>query len=114
MLIVKAPGCGRTTSTFFQELAEEVQGHIRSRMTEWRKVFPGVEELKVAVMGCVVNGPGESKHADIGISLPGTGEDPKAPVFVDGKLRVTLKGPALVADFLDLLDDYVARRYGSG
>jgi (E)-4-hydroxy-3-methylbut-2-enyl-diphosphate synthase len=108
------PGCGRTTSTFFQELAEEVQGHIRSRMTEWKKTLPGVEELNVAVMGCVVNGPGESKHADIGISLPGTGEDPRAPVFVDGDLRVTLRGPALVEEFLEILDAYVADRYGAG
>ncbi len=107
------PGCGRTTSTFFQELAEEIQGHIRSRMTEWRKTYPGIGELKVAVMGCVVNGPGESKHADIGISLPGSGEDPKAPVYVDGRLHATLRGDGLVLDFLALLDDYVAARYAA-
>jgi (E)-4-hydroxy-3-methylbut-2-enyl-diphosphate synthase len=105
------PGCGRTTSVFFQELAEEIEGHIRSRMTAWRDVHPGVAELKVAVMGCVVNGPGESKHADIGISLPGTGEAPKAPVYMDGRLHTTLKGPGLVQDFLRILDEYVARRY---
>jgi (E)-4-hydroxy-3-methylbut-2-enyl-diphosphate synthase len=105
------PGCGRTTSVFFQELAEEIEAHIRSRMAAWQDVHPGVAELKVAVMGCVVNGPGESKHADIGISLPGTGEAPKAPVYMDGKLHTTLKGPGLVQDFLRILDDYVARRY---
>ncbi len=107
------PGCGRTTSTFFQELAEEIQGHIRSRMADWRTTYPGIGELKVAVMGCVVNGPGESKHADIGISLPGSGEDPKAPVYIDGRLHATLKGDGLVRDFLTLLDDYVAARYGA-
>jgi (E)-4-hydroxy-3-methylbut-2-enyl-diphosphate synthase len=106
------PGCGRTTSTFFQELAEEIQGHIRARMATWRETYPGVEELRVAVMGCVVNGPGESKHADIGISLPGTGEVPKAPVYIDGRLHVTLKGDGLVHDFLVILDEYVAARYG--
>ncbi len=110
--VTACPGCGRTTSTFFQELAEDIQGHLRSRMAEWRRVYPGVEELRVAVMGCVVNGPGESKHADVGISLPGTGEDPKAPVFVDGELRVTLRGDTLVADFLRILDEYVDARYG--
>jgi len=108
------PGCGRTTSTFFQEMAEDIQAHLRSRMAEWRKVHPGVEELKVAVMGCVVNGPGESMHADIGISLPGTGEVPKAPVYVDGALLTTLKGDGLVPEFLALLDDYVARRFAPG
>ena len=108
------PGCGRTTSTFFQELAEEIESHIRARMTEWKKTLPGVEELKVAVMGCVVNGPGESKHADIGISLPGTGEDPRAPVFVEGELRVTLQGPALVGEFLEILDRYVTDRFEVG
>ncbi len=107
------PGCGRTTSTFFQELAEEIQGHLRARMATWRAVYPGVAELKVAVMGCVVNGPGESKHADIGISLPGTGEDPKAPVFVDGRLLTTLRGSELVGEFLGILDEYVAARYGA-
>ena len=110
--VTSCPGCGRTTSTFFQELATRVTEHIRSRMAVWREHYPGVEELNVAVMGCVVNGPGESKHADIGISLPGTGEDPRAPVFVDGKLTVTLKGDAIAEDFAKLLDDYVARRFG--
>src|SRR5262245_32690057 len=110
--VTSCPGCGRTTSTFFQELAARVTGHITTRLAEWRKEYPGVEELNVAVMGCVVNGPGESKHADIGISLPGTGEDPRAPVYVDGKLAVTLKGETIAEDFAKLLDDYVARRFG--
>jgi len=110
--VTSCPGCGRTTSTFFQELAAQVTAHIQSRMAEWRVRHPGVEELKVAVMGCVVNGPGESKHADIGISLPGTGEDPRAPVYVDGKLHVTLRGETIAADFAKLLDEYVAKRYG--
>ncbi len=110
--VTACPGCGRTTSTFFQRMAEEIQGHLAGRMAHWRDQYPGVEELRVAVMGCVVNGPGESKHADIGISLPGTFEEPKAPVFVDGALRTTLKGDAIVAEFLAILDDYVARRYG--
>jgi len=106
------PGCGRTTSTFFQEMAEEIQTHLKERMPVWRERYPGVEALRVAVMGCVVNGPGESKHADIGISLPGTFEEPKAPVYVDGRLKVTLKGERLVADFLEILEQYVAARYG--
>ncbi len=106
------PGCGRTTSTFFQEMAERIQGHLRERMPEWRKRYPGVEDLTVAVMGCVVNGPGESKHADIGISLPGTFEEPVAPVFVDGRLDRTLRGDGLVDEFIDLLERYVERRYG--
>ncbi len=105
------PGCGRTTSTFFQEMAAEVQAYIHRRMPEWRRRYPGVENLRIAVMGCVVNGPGESKHADIGISLPGAGEDPKAPVFADGQLVATLKGPTLVADFLRILDDYIRARF---
>ncbi len=105
------PGCGRTTSTFFQEMAEKIQGHLRDRMPEWRPVHPGVEEMTVAVMGCVVNGPGESKHADIGISLPGTFEDPVAPVFMDGKLDRTLRGEGLVDEFIAILENYVARRY---
>jgi (E)-4-hydroxy-3-methylbut-2-enyl-diphosphate synthase len=105
------PGCGRTTSTFFQEMAQEIQRHIERRMPEWRKRHPGVEGLKVAVMGCVVNGPGESKHADIGISLPGTFEEPKAPVYIDGRLAVTLKGERLVEEFLELLEAYVERKY---
>ena len=109
--VTSCPGCGRTTSTFFQDLAAQVTGHIQERMAVWRERHPGVEELKVAVMGCVVNGPGESKHADIGISLPGTGEDPRAPVYVDGKLVVTLRGDTIAADFARMLDDYVARRY---
>jgi (E)-4-hydroxy-3-methylbut-2-enyl-diphosphate synthase len=111
--VTACPGCGRTTSTFFQQMAEEIQGHLRERMTGWREIYPGVAELRVAVMGCVVNGPGESRHADIGISLPGTFEDPKAPVFVDGALLTTLKGEGLVGEFLTILDDYVARRYGA-
>jgi (E)-4-hydroxy-3-methylbut-2-enyl-diphosphate synthase len=109
--VTSCPGCGRTTSTFFQELAAQVTAHIQARMAAWREQHPGVEELKVAVMGCVVNGPGESKHADIGISLPGTGEDPRAPVYVDGKLHVTLRGESIAADFAKLLDEYVERRY---
>ncbi|MFI5372160.1 MAG: flavodoxin-dependent (E)-4-hydroxy-3-methylbut-2-enyl-diphosphate synthase [Candidatus Eisenbacteria bacterium] len=111
--VTSCPGCGRTTSTFFQELATEVTAHVQRRMSEWRGRYAGVEELRVAVMGCVVNGPGESKHADIGISLPGTGEDPRAPVYVDGKLTVTLRGETIAADFARLLDEYVERRYGA-
>jgi (E)-4-hydroxy-3-methylbut-2-enyl-diphosphate synthase len=110
--VTACPGCGRTTSTFFQEMAEQIQDYLRDRRPEWQRRFPGSEELRVAVMGCVVNGPGESKHADIGISLPGTFEEPKAPVYVDGQLRVTLKGDAIVADFLKILEEYVDRRYG--
>ena len=109
--VTSCPGCGRTTSTFFQHMAQDIQGYLSERMSEWRGSRPGVEELRVAVMGCVVNGPGESKHADLGISLPGTFEDPKAPVYVDGRLLTTLKGETIVADFLAILDDYVARRY---
>lgn len=109
--VTACPGCGRTTSTFFQKMAEDIQEYIREQMPEWRKVYPGVEELRVAVMGCVVNGPGESKHADIGISLPGTFEEPKAPVYIDGKLALTLKGDSIVPEFLQLLDDYIAKRY---
>jgi (E)-4-hydroxy-3-methylbut-2-enyl-diphosphate synthase len=105
------PGCGRTTSTFFQEMARDIQQHLKDRMPEWRATHPGVEELSVAVMGCVVNGPGESKHADIGISLPGTFEEPVAPVFVDGKLHDTFRGDDIVARFIDLLEEYVARRF---
>jgi (E)-4-hydroxy-3-methylbut-2-enyl-diphosphate synthase len=108
------PGCGRTTSTFFQEMAERIQGHLRDRMPEWQARYPGVEEMTVAVMGCVVNGPGESKHADIGISLPGTFEEPVAPVFVDGRLDRTLRGDRLVDEFIDILEGYVERRYGAG
>jgi (E)-4-hydroxy-3-methylbut-2-enyl-diphosphate synthase len=105
------PGCGRTTSTFFQQMAEDIQTYLREQMPVWRSRHPGVEEMRVAVMGCVVNGPGESKHANIGISLPGTFEEPKAPVYVDGKLAVTLKGDHIVAEFLSILEDYVARTY---
>jgi (E)-4-hydroxy-3-methylbut-2-enyl-diphosphate synthase len=109
--VTSCPGCGRTTSTFFQQMAQDIQAHVQQRMSEWRSSRPGVAELKVAVMGCVVNGPGESKHADLGISLPGTFEDPKAPVYIDGRLLTTLKGESIVSDFLAILDDYVARRY---
>ncbi|HEY3333799.1 MAG TPA: flavodoxin-dependent (E)-4-hydroxy-3-methylbut-2-enyl-diphosphate synthase [Candidatus Limnocylindrales bacterium] len=108
------PGCGRTTSTFFQEMALQITEHLKRRMPEWAETNPGVEDMKVAVMGCVVNGPGESKHADIGISLPGTFEAPVAPVFVDGKLDRTLRGDAIVAEFIELLETYVDRRYGAG
>ena len=107
------PGCGRTTSTVFQELAKDIQGYLNTSMPIWRETYPGVEELKVAVMGCIVNGPGESKHADIGISLPGTGEAPAAPVFVDGKKFRTLRGPSIAADFKALVIDYIDQRYGS-
>jgi (E)-4-hydroxy-3-methylbut-2-enyl-diphosphate synthase len=106
------PGCGRTTSTLFQSLAGQVQSYLNEQMPAWRERFPGVEELRVAVMGCVVNGPGESKHADIGISLPGVSEDLKAPVFADGELLTTLKGERIGEDFIAVLDGYVARRYG--
>jgi (E)-4-hydroxy-3-methylbut-2-enyl-diphosphate synthase len=112
--VTSCPGCGRTTSTFFQQMAQEIQDYLRDKMPVWRTEHPGVEEMKVAVMGCVVNGPGESKHANIGISLPGTFEEPKAPVYVDGRLLVTLRGDAIVAEFLGILDDYVASRYGAG
>jgi (E)-4-hydroxy-3-methylbut-2-enyl-diphosphate synthase len=105
------PGCGRTTSTFFQEMARDIQAHLRDQMPAWKEAHPGVEELRVAVMGCVVNGPGESRHADIGISLPGTFEEPVAPVYVDGALRTTLRGDDIVPRFLALLDEYVAARY---
>lgn len=107
------PGCGRTTSTFFQEMARDIQAYLVERMPKWRETHPGVEELRVAVMGCVVNGPGESKHADIGISLPGTFEEPVAPVFVDGQLSETLRGEGIVPRFLEILDGYVERRYGA-
>jgi len=111
--VTACPGCGRTTSTFFQELAQQIQDYLRESMPVWRQTYPGVEELKLAVMGCVVNGPGESKHANIGISLPGTFEEPKAPVYVDGRLLTTLRGDTIVADFQKILDDYVRNRYGS-
>ena len=110
--VTACPGCGRTTSTFFQEMAEEIQTYLRERRGAWQARYPGSEQLRVAVMGCVVNGPGESKHADIGISLPGTAEEPRAPVYVDGALTVTLKGETIVADFLKILEDYVDGRFG--
>ena len=111
-LVAACPGCGRTTSTTFQELASDIQGFIRNSMPGWKKQYPGVETLTVAVMGCIVNGPGESKHADIGISLPGTGEQPTAPVFIDGKKAATLRGPTLTADFKQMVTDYIERRFG--
>jgi (E)-4-hydroxy-3-methylbut-2-enyl-diphosphate synthase len=110
--VTSCPGCGRTTSTYFQELAERIQNYLVESMPEWKKQYPGVEELKLAVMGCIVNGPGESKHANIGISLPGTFEEPKAPVYIDGKLAMTLKGDHIVEEFQVILDDYVQKRYG--
>ncbi|WP_412773709.1 flavodoxin-dependent (E)-4-hydroxy-3-methylbut-2-enyl-diphosphate synthase [Nitrobacter sp.] len=113
-LVAACPGCGRTTSTTFQELARSIQDFIRDEMPNWKAQYPGVEQLNVAVMGCIVNGPGESKHADIGISLPGTGEAPAAPVFVDGKKFRTLRGPAIAQDFKALVIDYIEQRYGSG
>lgn len=112
--VTSCPGCGRTTSTFFQEMAEDITGYIREMMPEWRKSYPGVEQMDVAVMGCVVNGPGESKYANIGISLPGTFEEPKAPVYVDGEHSVTLKGEGLVDEFKEILKGYVERTYGDG
>ena len=111
--VTACPGCGRTTSTFFQHMAEDIQIYLREQMPVWRAKYPGVSDLKVAVMGCVVNGPGESKHANIGISLPGTFEEPKAPVYVDGKLMVTLKGDNIVPEFLQILEDYVERKYST-
>jgi (E)-4-hydroxy-3-methylbut-2-enyl-diphosphate synthase len=110
--VTACPGCGRTTSTFFQELAQQIQGYLKDSMPKWREQYPGVEELKLAVMGCVVNGPGESKHANIGISLPGTFEEPVAPVYVDGRLLLTLRGDTIVKDFKKILDEYVENRYG--
>jgi (E)-4-hydroxy-3-methylbut-2-enyl-diphosphate synthase len=110
--VIACPGCGRTTSSYFQQLAKSIQEHLRRQMPEWRRHYPGVEEMTVAVMGCVVNGPGESKHANIGISLPGTGENPVAPVYVDGIKTVTLKGETIAAEFQQLVDEYVQRRYG--
>jgi len=112
-LVAACPGCGRTTSTTFQELASDIQGFIRESMPAWKTRYPGVETLTVAVMGCIVNGPGESKHADIGISLPGTGEQPTAPVFVDGKKVATLRGPTLTADFKQMVTDYIERRFST-
>jgi (E)-4-hydroxy-3-methylbut-2-enyl-diphosphate synthase len=112
--VTACPGCGRTTSTFFQQMAEDIQTYLREQMPSWRDRYPRVVDMKVAVMGCVVNGPGESKHANIGISLPGTFEEPKAPVYIDGKLSVTLKGETIVPEFLKILEDYVERTYGAG
>jgi (E)-4-hydroxy-3-methylbut-2-enyl-diphosphate synthase len=109
--VTACPGCGRTTSTFFQEMADRIQTYLRQQMPVWKMKYPGIEELKVAVMGCVVNGPGESKHSDIGISLPGTSEEPKAPVYVDGRLLRTLKGDRIIEEFIAILNDYVERRY---
>ncbi|ODR95997.1 4-hydroxy-3-methylbut-2-en-1-yl diphosphate synthase [Methyloceanibacter superfactus] len=113
-LVAACPGCGRTTSTTFQELARDIQDFIRDQMPEWKRRYPGVETLNVAVMGCIVNGPGESKHADIGISLPGTGESPAAPVFIDGEKVTTLRGPGAAAEFKQMVLDYIERRYGTG
>ncbi len=111
-IVAACPGCGRTTSTLFQEMARDIQSHLVAKMPEWRKTYPGVETLNVAVMGCIVNGPGESKHADIGISLPGTGESPAAPVFIDGKKAATLRGPTLAQDFMAMVEDYIEKRFG--
>jgi (E)-4-hydroxy-3-methylbut-2-enyl-diphosphate synthase len=111
--VTACPGCGRTTSTFFQEMAEQIQGYLRDQMPIWKTSYSGVEEMKVAVMGCIVNGPGESKHSNIGISLPGTFEDPKAPVYVDGRLMLTLKGDHIVAEFIKIVDNYVDSHYAA-
>ncbi len=113
-IVAACPGCGRTTSTVFQELARDVQEMIRERMPDWKSRYPGVETLNLAVMGCIVNGPGESKHADIGISLPGTGETPAAPVFIDGQKAMTLRGPNIAAEFKGIVEDYIEKRYGRG
>ena len=111
-LVSACPGCGRTTSTVFQELADKIQGYVRDRMPEWQETYPGAETLNLAVMGCIVNGPGESKHADIGISLPGTGEEPAAPVFIDGKKAMTLRGPGIAEEFQQIIEDYIRKRFG--
>jgi (E)-4-hydroxy-3-methylbut-2-enyl-diphosphate synthase len=113
-VVAACPGCGRTTSTVFQELAKKIEDDLRINMPVWRERYPGVEELKVAVMGCIVNGPGESKHADIGISLPGTGETPSAPVFIDGRKAATLRGPGIAEEFQKMVADYVEQRFGHG
>ncbi len=113
-VVAACPGCGRTTSTVFQELARDVQDMIREKMPEWKQRYPGVETLNFAVMGCIVNGPGESKHADVGISLPGTGEQPAAPVFIDGKKALVLRGPNIAAEFKTIVEDYIERRFGTG
>ncbi|WP_029042301.1 flavodoxin-dependent (E)-4-hydroxy-3-methylbut-2-enyl-diphosphate synthase [Cucumibacter marinus] len=112
-VVTACPGCGRTTSTVFQELAKDIEGHLSASMPEWRERYPGVEGLKVAVMGCIVNGPGESKHADIGISLPGTGENPAAPVFIDGRKATTLRGPGIAEEFKQMVADYIEKKFGS-
>jgi (E)-4-hydroxy-3-methylbut-2-enyl-diphosphate synthase len=112
-MVTACPGCGRTTSTFFQELAQTVQEHVRAKMPEWKITHPGAENLTLAVMGCIVNGPGESRHANIGISLPGTGETPSAPVFEDGEKTVTLRGENIAQEFVALIDTYVERNYGA-
>jgi len=111
--VIACPGCGRTTSTFFQEMADQIQTYLREKIPAWRDIYPGVEEMKVAVMGCIVNGPGESRHSNIGISLPGTFEEPVAPVYADGRLFRTLRGERIVAEFIEILDHYVERSYGS-
>jgi (E)-4-hydroxy-3-methylbut-2-enyl-diphosphate synthase len=111
--VTACPGCGRTTSTTFQELAQQIDGFLRSQMPVWKRQYPGVESMKVAVMGCIVNGPGESKHADIGISLPGTGEAPAAPVFIDGQKAMTLRGETIAQDFRKIVENYIARRFGA-
>ena len=110
-MVTACPGCGRTTSTFFQSLAQDVQEFVRGRMPDWKRRYDGVENLSLAVMGCIVNGPGESRHADIGISLPGTGEAPSAPVYIDGKKQLTLRGDAVAAEFLELIEEYVKTHY---
>ena len=112
-MVIACPGCGRTSSTVFQDLAEQIQTYLREQMPVWKNIYPGVESMNVAVMGCVVNGPGESRHADLGISLPGTGEVPAAPVFVDGERTVTLKGDNIAQEFQAIVEQYVARRYGA-
>jgi (E)-4-hydroxy-3-methylbut-2-enyl-diphosphate synthase len=111
-MVISCPGCGRTTSDYFQKLAEDIQGYLRAQMPEWKDQFPGVESMNVAVMGCVVNGPGESKHANIGISLPGSGERPVAPVYIDGEKDVTLKGDHIADEFKEIINDYIRRTYG--
>ena len=111
--VTACPGCGRTTSTVFQELAKQIDDYLRASMPQWRESYPGVENLKVAVMGCIVNGPGESKHANIGISLPGTGEAPAAPVFIDGEKHVTLRGDTIAADFQQIVENYIQKKFGA-
>ena len=113
-MVIACPGCGRTTSTYFQQLAQDIQRYLREQMPQWRAQYPGVEDMDVAVMGCIVNGPGESKQANVGISLPGTGEQPSAPVYVDGVKVTTLKGDAIASDFQAIVEDYVRTRYGEG